>query len=212
LEPREDTDEPFDGTPTWRVVRTLRDGTSITIRGIMPEDREELRRAFRETSAQTRYLRFLSVIGDLTETMLDYLTRVDQEDHVALVATVTSPDLKSERGIGVARVVRLEQESDVGEAAITVTDDMQKRGVGSALALEIERAARVRGIRHIRADVLEGNAVMRSILENAGARRVDSGDSAGTLSYDIAIEPTTLTSRLEDVLRSVARTVRVRKT
>jgi len=29
--------------PDWKVARTLRDGTPITIRPIQPEDREELR-------------------------------------------------------------------------------------------------------------------------------------------------------------------------
>ena len=100
------TDKPFAGDPAWKVVRTLRDGTTVTIRPIAPEDRDELRREFEHTSPQTRYLRFLGVVGELTDAMLTYLTCVDQKDHVALVATVTSPDLKNERGVGVARFIR----------------------------------------------------------------------------------------------------------
>lgn len=201
----------FDGSPSWRVVRTLRDGTVITMRPISPDDREELRREFQQTSAQTRYLRFLGVVGQLTDAMLTYLTSVDQKDHIALVATVITPDLKSERGVGVARVIRLAGKGDIAEAAITVADDMQRRGVGAALSYEIERAARAAGIRHIRADVLEGNAAMRAILENVGAARVDAGDSPGTFSYDIALEQPSDRhgrSRLADVLRVVAQTIR----
>lgn len=199
---------PFDGDPSWRVLRTLRDGTTVTIRPITPDDREELRREFQQTSAQTRYLRFLGVVGELSEAMLTYLTDVDQHDHIALVATSTSPDLKTERGIGVARVIRLKGSPDVAEAAITVRDDMQKNGVGSALAFEIERAARIRGIRRIRAEVLQGNTAMRSILEGAGAKRVPS-DSQETISYDIEVsgERTALASRLTDVLRGAAETM-----
>lgn len=202
---------PFDGDPSWRIVRELRDGTPITIRPITPDDREELRREFQQhTSAQTRYLRFFGAVGELSEATLTYLTDVDQKDHIALVATMISPDLKTERGVGVARVIRLKGEGDVAEAAITVPDDMQKRGVGTALAFEIERAARVRGIRRIRADVLEGNALMRSILEAAGAKRVPSG-SAGTITYDIEVssERTALATRLADVLRGAAETMAV---
>lgn len=206
--------EGFDGAPTWRATRTLRDGTVLTIRPITPDDRDELRREFQRTSPQTRYLRFLGVVGELSEAMLTYLTCVDQKDHVALVATVVSPDLKTERGVAVARFIRLAGATDVAEAAITVVDDMQRRGIGAILALEIERAARARGIRHIRADVLEGNAAMRAILETAGATRVDCGDaadSAGTFSYDITLEPTREAdgrSRLAEVLRGVAQTIR----
>ncbi|MDB5220009.1 MAG: acetyltransferase, family [Myxococcaceae bacterium] len=199
--------DEFTGDPAWKVVRTLRDGSSITIRAIQPEDRDELRREFAKTSPETRYLRFLGVVGELTDEMLTYLTCVDQRDHIALVATMTSPDLKSERGVGVGRVIRLKDAPDVAEAAITVVDDMHKLGIGSALAFEMARAAKARGIRTIRAEVLEGNAAMRGILENAGARRVDTGDQPGTLSYDIAIEQGPPASSIVDVLRGAAQTM-----
>jgi len=201
------TDGAFTGDPTWKVARTLRDGTPITIRPIQPEDREELRREFERISPETRYLRFLGVVGELSEAALTYLTCVDQHDHIALVATTTSPDLKSERGVGVGRVIRLKSDPHVGEAAITVVDDMHQLGIGSALAVELARAARARGIRVIRAEVLEGNAAMRGILEQVGAKRVDSGDQAGTLCYDIAIDEVPHPTRIVDVLRGAAQTM-----
>jgi len=76
------------------------------------------------------------------------------------------------------RVIRLKSDPHVGEAAITVVDDMHQLGIGSALAVELARAARARGIRVIRAEVLEGNAAMR---ESSSCRReaVDSGDQPG---------------------------------
>ncbi len=158
-------------------------------------------------SASTRYLRFLTIASDLSEEALTYLTDVDQKNHIALVATMTSPDLKVERGVGVARAIRLADDPDVAEAAITVVDDMQKRGIGSVLALELERAARAAGIRTIRAEVLEDNALMRAILENAGATRVEAGSGPGTLCYDIALEPAHASSWIADILRAAARTV-----
>lgn len=200
-------DSAFSGDPSWKVVRTLRDGRSITIRPIQPEDRDELRREFERTSAETRYLRFLGVMGELSDATLTYLTCVDQHDHIALVATMTSPDLKSERGVGVGRVIRLKRAPHVAEAAITVVDDMHKLGIGSALAVELARAARARGIRVIRAEVLEGNAAMLGILEEVGAQRVDTGDQGGTLSYDIAIDRVPHPSSIIDVLRGAAQTM-----
>ena len=113
-------DLPFDGDSAWRITRKLRDGTTIAIRPIAPEDRDELRREFERSSPETRYLRFLGVVGDLSDATLTYLTCVDQQNHIALVATVTSPDLKTERGVGVARVIRNASSPTVGEAAITV--------------------------------------------------------------------------------------------
>lgn len=204
------SDEPFNGDPNWKVVRTLRDGAPLTVRPIRPEDRDELRREFEHTSPETRYLRFLGIVGQLSDAMLTYLTSVDQKDHVALVATITTPDLKTERGVGVARFIRSQTQPDIAEAAITVADDVQRRGVGSLLAHEIERAARAAGIRVIRADVLETNAAMRAILEGTGATCAHPGESPGTLSYDIELDPAPVRSRLIDVLRGAAQTMAIR--
>jgi acetyltransferase len=201
-------DAPFDGSPTWRVERTLKDGTPFTIRPLTPDDREELRRGFHQVSAKTRYLRFLGAMGELSDAMLTYLTEVDQKNHIALVATMTSPDLKTEHGIGVARVIRLAGTGDVAEAAITVVDDMQHRGVGSWLAHELECAARLAGIRTIRAEVLADNAPMRGILEGAGARPLAESASKETVSYDIALGPASAkASRVMEILRGVAQTM-----
>lgn len=205
----------FDGNPDWRKTRALADGTVIRLRPISPDDKAELARAFLEASPRSRYLRFLGGVHELTEPMLAYLTEVDQHDHIAIVATVESPDLKRERGIGVARLICLPGEPHVAEAAVSVADDMQRRGVGTLLVEELALAAHARGVRRIRADVLEANAIMRAILENVGAKPIAGlhGDRAETLSYDLALEPGhdahTLSGRLLDVLRGAAQTMAV---
>src|SRR5207245_1114651 len=117
-----------------------------------------------------------------------YLVNVDGTDHVALVATTTSPDMKTERGVGVARFIRLKDNPRVAEAAITVADDMQAKGIGAALAHELERAARACGIRSLRAEVLEANATMRAILENAHAKRLPV-EEPGVVVYEMELEP-----------------------
>jgi len=185
----ESDDRPFDGDPSWRAKRTLSDGVEITLRPLMPEDPEELRRAFRTASPRTRYLRFFGFVGEPSEAMLTYLTQVDQKDHVAIVATMASPDLKEEHGIDIARFVRLAESPHVAEAAIPVADEMQRRGVGTALARELERAARVRGIHVPRAEVLASNAAMRAILDHAGAKPPAMGAGTESLAYDISLEP-----------------------
>lgn len=178
-------EEAFNGDPAWRVTRALPDGTPYVIRPISPDDREGLRRGFAETSPQTRYLRFGHASSTLTDDALTYLTCVDQKDHVALVATITTPDLKTERGIGVARFVRSKDEHDIAEAAVAVVDDMQKKHVGSELAMELGRAALVRGVTRLRADVLYGNTTMREILEGFGARPLATGPFDGTITYEL---------------------------
>ncbi len=178
-------DVVFDGDPAWRVTRELPDGTPYVIRPITPDDREGLQRGFAETSALTRYLRFGHATGALSDEELTYLTCVDQKDHVALVATITTPDLKTERGIGVARFIRSKDEHDVAEAAVVIVDDMQHEGVGHALTIELGKAALARGVTRLRADVLYGNTTMRAILERFGARPLASGPFDGTITYEL---------------------------
>lgn len=202
---KEDAAPPFDGDPSWRAVHLLADGTEIVVRPIQPADRDALRDAFRRTSARTKYLRFLGVIGDLDEGMLDYLTEVDQKDHVALVATMASPDLKTDIGVGVGRFIRIDDEPTVAEGAITVADAMQRKGIGTILAHELAGAARAAGIRTMRAEVLASNAVMRTILEHAGATSRDGQD--GTVAYDLAIAPKHEPGFFVAVLRGAAETM-----
>lgn len=178
----------FDGNPDWRVSKTTPDGVAYVIRPISPDDREELQRAFHEASAQTRYLRFGLASSTLNDAALTYLTNVDQRDHVAIVATATTPDLKTERGVGVARLVRSKERPDTAEAAVAVIDDMQQKGVGRALLYELTRAALLRGITKLRADVLHANTTMRAILEKLGATPVasETGDELVVYELDLA--------------------------
>lgn len=180
---------PFDGSPGWRADRVLPDGGVVTIRGIVPEDREELRRGLAGLSPESRYFRFLHLgVSEPTEHLLTYLTAVDQKRHVALAASVTSPDLKTDRGVGIARFVRLDGQPDTAEAAVTVVDDMHRRGIGTALLRELLRAAELRGITTLRAEVLADNESMRTILERAGAQKVAEESGQGTIAYDLALE------------------------
>jgi RimJ/RimL family protein N-acetyltransferase len=190
----------------WRVTRTLRDGTTVTLRPIVPEDADEIRRAWAALSPRSRYLRFMTLASEPSAEALHYLTHVDQIDHVAIGALVASPDLKSERGVGVARFVRLAG-TDIAEAAITVADDMQRKGLGTILAYELERAARARGIRTIRAEVHEENEVVRASLERSGAKRLPSS-GGGAIAYDLDLEPTEeRQGGLRAVFRDFARTL-----
>jgi RimJ/RimL family protein N-acetyltransferase len=172
----------------YRETQSLADGTVVTLRCILPEDRERLARAFQQLSKETRYRRFLADMPVMTEAMARYLTEVDGNDHVAIVATKDSLDLKTEEGVGVARFLRLEGEPDVAEAAVTVIDQHQGKGLGRLLLDALSKAARERNIRTFRASVLAENEPMRKILDEAGGiLRRDEGD---TIIVDVPlVEP-----------------------
>jgi len=174
--------------PDYRCEHVLADGTRVVLRPIRPEDAPALREAFGHLSADSRYRRFFGAVSALDDATLAYLTNVDGVDHFAVVAGIESPDLKAERGIGVARFVRLHDEPDVAEPAVTVIDEMQNKGVARILLATLADAAIERGIRHFRGEALATNEPVRALLAEGGA--VLRREAGGTIVFDIALGPT----------------------
>lgn len=192
--------------PEWRAEHVLADGTRIVLRTIRPEDASTLREEFERLSPESRYRRFFAGMQALSDATLRYLTNVDGVDHVAIVAIVEAPDLKTERGVGVARFIRVTGEPTIAEVAVTVCDDMQGKGVGRHLLLALTEAARERGVHHFRGEVLASNAPVRAILEEVGAHA--KREESGALVFDVAIDGAEKNhhrpSALERLLRAAA--------
>lgn len=171
--------------PTWEEHHLLPDGTKILLRMLRSEDANALRAGFERLSPESRHRRFLSARPVLSEEMVRYLTAVDGDQHFAIAAAVVSPDLKSEEGVAVARFIRLPEEPDIADAAVTVLDAYQGRGLGKLLLTTLVRAAAQRGIRKFRAEVLPSNTAVQGLLASVGAiERERSGES---ILYDIPI-------------------------
>lgn len=169
----------------WEERISLRDGTPVLLRLLRPSDAEALREGFDQLSPSSRYRRFMTAQPALSDEMVRYLTTVDGENHLAIVAGLESPDLKSERGVAVARFVRLQNEPDVAEAAVTVIDEFQGRGLGKVLLTTLVRAAIGRGIRKFRAEVLPSNTAVQALLASVGAVEVERAHDY--VLYDIPI-------------------------
>jgi GNAT superfamily N-acetyltransferase len=197
----------------YRAEHVLVDGMRVVVRSIRPDDADELRRAFARLSPASRYRRFFGGVGELSADTLRYLTDVDGVNHVAFVVVTISPDLKSERGLGVGRFIRSTRDPSVAEAAVTVVDDEQRRGIGRLLLMTLADAARERGVERFRADVLASNAPMLHMLEGAGAVRVRESDEASdgaTLTFDVPLGDTkpALARLLREAASSMAVLVR----
>ena len=169
----------------FREVHELDGGQKVVLRHIQPDDAAELRRAFLALSPESRYRRFFGAVNDLDDRTLEYLTHVDGKDHVALVATLESLDLKTERGIGVARFVRSHVDPTVAEAAVVVVDDMQRKGIATMLMQALARAARERGIDRFRCEVLKSNDVVVGSLLDVGAVVVERGPDTVVLDVPL---------------------------
>jgi GNAT superfamily N-acetyltransferase len=127
----------------------LPDGARVILRPLGPEDRQLLVEGFARLSESSRYRRFFTVMRELDDTMLSYLTEIDHHDHEALIAL----EGETGAGIGIARYVRSEPGSEVAEFAVAVIDARQRRGVGRALLRRLATRARQEGVRIVTATV-----------------------------------------------------------
>jgi GNAT superfamily N-acetyltransferase len=181
----------------------------VEIRPIEPDDRDALARGFDRLSEQSRYRRFLSPRGPLSQAELSYLTEVDHRDHEALVAV----DPETGEGVGVARFIRSSEDPALAELAVAVADDWQGQGVGSLLAAELAKRARDEGITCFTALALAENGAILGLLQDLGEVRTGR-TQLGTVELAVDL-PDDGISRLRRLLRAVARgdvTVLLRRT
>jgi RimJ/RimL family protein N-acetyltransferase len=174
----------------------LRDGTQVDVRPVRADDRTQLRRAFDGLSAESRRRRFLVPMARLSRAQLAYLTDVDHHDHEALVAL----DPATGELVGVARFVRLRERPDTAEAAVTVADAWQGRGLGTLLVELVAARARDQGIFRFIALLLADNDDMLDLLRRTGTLRVVDRRGA-TVEVEVELPATGLSPELRTLLR-----------
>ncbi|MES9990797.1 MAG: GNAT family N-acetyltransferase [Candidatus Thiodiazotropha sp.] len=83
---------------------------------------------------------------------------------------------EGDRGIALARYIRLDGEDGVAEFALTVVDAFQGQGVGNELLKRLIETARDNRIAILRGYILPSNRPMLNLCEKRGAvvRREDS--------------------------------------
>src|SRR5437763_3392479 len=72
----------------YSAAEKLRDGRSVVIRALKPEDRSAMLSAVGRVSSQSLYRRFFGPKRGFSETEIDFFVNVDFVSHVALVASV----------------------------------------------------------------------------------------------------------------------------
>lgn len=158
----------------------LRDGARIVLHTVSPDDRACIARGFEQLSPASRQSRFLMPMRKLDGPMLDYLTAIDGNRHLAVAACTDEVE-----PVGLARCVRLEDEPDTAEIAVTVLDSWQRRGVAPVLVTELARWADAVAIRKFRALFGYDNRAIAKLIGSAGIPLVPDGN--GMLRADIEV-------------------------
>jgi GNAT superfamily N-acetyltransferase len=160
----------------------LKDGTSVLVRPVRPDDRELFVAGFERMSPESRYRRFMGHKRNLSERELDFFTRLDHELHEAIGAL----DVETGAGVAVARMHRHEDDPSVAEAAVTVVDDWQGRGLGGLLLGRLAWRARELGVEHFDASLFTSNKAMLELFRRLGCMKAHREDYE-TLTIDVAL-------------------------
>lgn len=151
----------------------LRDGRRVTVREILPDDRDALQAAVANTSADSRYARFMTSLREIPDKMLDAATHPVPDKEFALVAL--EDDVA--RIVGGARYAA-EAVADRCEFAIMVVDDWRHMGLAPCLMEMLIAAARAHGFLFIEGFVLSTNAPMRRLAKRFGFQESPCPDDA----------------------------------
>lgn len=158
------------------VELDLPNGERLRIRPITKDDRPLLVAGLGELSDRSRFLRFHTLVRDLTDAQLEYLTDLDYRDHFAWGAGIIIDG--EEVPAGVARYVRDPDHPERAEAAVTVVDAWQGRGIGTMLLEAIADSALHNGITVFTAYVLSENREMLDLFSALGASVTRFGDES----------------------------------
>ena len=154
---------------------TASDGTQLYVRHVRPSDKEIISKAWLQLSEKSQQRRFLAPKPVLTASDLRYLTEIDGHDHVALIAVrLHEPN----RLVAVARYVRLKDDPETAEVAVTVADPMHGKGVGRQLGVLLADEARGRGVKRFSASILSDNRPALRLMATM-SDRLDSRSERG---------------------------------
>ncbi len=147
----------------------LRDGGSVIVRAVRPDDRPRLRELFAHMGPNAIRHRFFGAKREVTEAEIDRVLTADPERPAALVATVCEAD--TEHIVGLGEIYPLEaREADRtrAEVAFAVADEHQGRGIGTLLLEHLAATARGRGISELDAVALADNRQMLEVFSASG--------------------------------------------
>jgi acetyltransferase len=151
-----------------RFTIELPGGERATIRPIRPEDARMEQEFVHRLSEESRFLRFMFGLHDLTPAMLSRFTQIDYDREMALIVVRHGAGAGDEdQQIGVARYITLPDE-ETCEFAIVVSDEWQGKGIARQLFGHLIDVARARRLKVMTGITLRENSRMIDLSRALG--------------------------------------------
>ena len=151
---------------------TLRDGSTVGVRPVKPDDEADLARFFAALSLESRVFRFFAAVAN-ADSQARGMVQVDYRSRYGIVAVAGS----DEHIVGHAMYVEIGERK--AELALAVADAYQGRGLGTILLGQLAEAAAVSGYTVLEAVVRPENHRMLALLRESGfpvAARSEPGE------------------------------------
>jgi len=164
----------------YETIWTLRDGRTVVLRPIKPEDEPLWLEMFQNFSEESIRFRFFQILKDTPhETRVRYCN-IDYDREIAIVAELTENGRK--RILGVARV-GFEPDSKTGEIAFIVADPWQGLGLGTKMVDYVLEICKDMKIETVYAIMLSENFRAVNLMRTMGfvITSMDDGNVKGTL-------------------------------
>jgi len=184
----------------------LRDGRSLRLRPIRPDDKKRWFEFFYRLSPRTRYLRFQYAKAYASEEEAAYYTEVEPPERFAYVATTGEGE--QERIVAIGRWDAL-PDRESAEVAFAVEDDIQLRGVGTALLEQLASEAIRYGYKRFVARVLAENTMMLEVFDESGFQ-TSKRHEEGIYYYTLDLTKREEFAKKQDYREHLARTAGVR--
>ena len=159
--------------PTQYVAPwAMKDGTTVTIRPIRPEDEPLIVQFHQTLSEQSVYFRYFHLMKLSRRTSHERLTRIcfiDYDREMALVADYKNPETGNHEILAVARLSRSHGVNEA-EFSLLVSDSYQRRGLGTELLRRLLQIGRQEQLSRITAHILAENYPMQKVAEKVGFR------------------------------------------
>src|ERR1700761_1519532 len=148
---------------TYSAHEQLRNGRSIHIRALKPDDEADMLTAIHRTHAESLRRRFFAPKREFSEKEKYFFLHVDFVNHVALVATI---DSDPHQIVGGCRYIV--SEPGKADVAFVVIDAHQGQGIGTILTHHLAALAHAAGLQELMADVLPENTPMLKVFGKCG--------------------------------------------
>jgi acetyl coenzyme A synthetase (ADP forming)-like protein len=151
----------------------LRDGSTVRVRAMRPEDDQALFGLLNSLSDESRWLRFFSPTkGSALAAEAHRETNLDRTFGLLAVSGAPKPlatasgSVTKERVVGHAFYAALDQVR--AEVAFTIADDFQRRGLATILLGQLAEVASANGIQMFEAEVIAANHAMLHVFRESG--------------------------------------------